>query len=233
MKGVSDLVVRAARPADAPRVAALLHAQGEPILGTTDPRVTGPVLRDVGRRGGLHAVVAERERHLVGAQVMVLGDARRHWLTLPLRHPLASARLAGARLPQLVRRARRVLGARRPAAASPAPAPTPTGGAPAVAAAPGPTLGPDQANSSALGGPDRAYTLIIVVAEAARGAGIGTALLAESLDLCRREGVVTYHAQITDSEQSAAMHRREGASFTPVGRAAQLARIDLGAERPT
>ena len=32
---------------------------------------------------------------------MVLGEARRHWRTLPLRHPIASARLARSRMPQL------------------------------------------------------------------------------------------------------------------------------------
>ena len=38
--------------------------------------------------------------------------------------------------------------------------------------------------------------------------GAGTALLTESLDLCRRASVTTYHAHLSDSAPSAAMHRR-------------------------
>ena len=57
---VTELVVRAARPADADRIAALLAAEGTPVLGTSDPGITAPVLRDAGRRGGIEAVVLEQ-----------------------------------------------------------------------------------------------------------------------------------------------------------------------------
>jgi ribosomal protein S18 acetylase RimI-like enzyme len=189
-----------------PTVRRFLSDRGVSAGGLRGLRFTSALCRDALKpRGSVTALVARRDGEVVGTVVAIAGW-QRYWAGFLLRHPLLALR------PVARRAARRLLARGKPRNAGEA-AP---GEAVPARAEPTDPGGPGPARAE---GPGVAKVLIITVAPAARGQGVGRDLYRALFARLREAGVTTVLAQVSpDNEPSLRLHHTSGWDVSHRGR---------------